>query len=211
MSIESDDIIALRRDQIKPASRMLARAFMDDPIAILAYPNEKERRARLPYMYEFSLRYSFAFNEIYTTSERLEGVVVWRRRGIHHTESFWHIISSGAIWPALKMGTGIGKRMLTFYEYLENKHREIISGPHWYLMGLGVDPNYQGKGYASRLDRRMLARIDAERLPCYLETAKEQNVNVHQHLGFRVMDEFTVPGTTFKLWAMLRENKAVIF
>jgi ribosomal protein S18 acetylase RimI-like enzyme len=203
--MKSDGIIALRRDQIKPASRMLARAFMDDPISILAYPNEKDRRTRLPYMYEFSLRYSFSSNEIYTTSERLEGIVVWRRRGIHHKEPFWQIISTGAVWPALRMGAGIGKRMLPFYEYIENKHREIIPDPHWYLIGLGVDPDYQGQGFAARLDREMLARLDEESLPCYLETAKEKNVNVHQHLGFRVMDEFTVPGTSVKLWAMLRE------
>jgi ribosomal protein S18 acetylase RimI-like enzyme len=203
--MKSDSIIALRRDQIKPASRMLARAFMDDPIAMLAYPDERDRRNQLHYMYEFSLRYSFSSNEIYTTSERLEGIVVWRRRGVHHKESLWQIISSGAVWPALRMGTGAGKRMLPFYDYIEKKHREIIPGPHWYLIGIGVDPDYRGKGYASRLDRHMIARINEERLPCYLETANEQNLNPNQHLGFRIMDEFTVPGTHFKLWAMLRD------
>ena len=142
--MKSDDIIPLRRDQIKAASRMLARAFMDDPIAILAYPNEKDRRTRLPYMYEFSLRYSFSSNEIYTTSERLEGIVVWRRRGVHHKESYWNCISSGAIWPAFRMGTGAGKRMLPFYDYIENKHREIIPDPHWYLIGIRGRPELSG-------------------------------------------------------------------
>jgi ribosomal protein S18 acetylase RimI-like enzyme len=205
MSKKPEDLIALRKDQIKPASRILARAFMDDPISMLAYPHEKERQTRLAYMYEFSLRYSFSSNQIYTTSDRLEGVTAWRRRGIHHPDSFWHLFSSGAIWPFLKAGLGTGKRMLPFYEYIEYEHQGIISSPHWYLIGLGVDPNYQGQGYGARMHRQMQIQINKEKLPCYLETAKEKNVNMYQHLGFRVMDEFTVPGTIFKVWAMLKE------
>jgi hypothetical protein len=62
MMAKLDNLIALRKDQIKPASRMLARAFLDDPTSILAYPDERDRRTMLPYMYEFVLRY---YNEIY--------------------------------------------------------------------------------------------------------------------------------------------------
>ncbi len=197
--------MALRVDQIKPASRILARAFMDDPISILAYPEEKDRQTRLAYMFEFSLRYSFSSDQTYTTSERLEGVTVWRRRGIHHPESFWHLFSSGAIWLILKAGLGTGNRMRPFNEYIEYKHQDIISGPHWYLIGLGVDPSYQGQGYGARLYRQMQAQVNTGKLPCYLETAKEKNVSMYQHFGFRIMDEFIAPGTSFKVWAMLKE------
>ena len=76
-------------------------------------------------------------------------------------------------------------------------------------MLIGVDPKFQGKGYASRLIREMLLRIDEEGLPCYLETQKEQNVSIYQHFGFKVIDEFIIPGTTIKAWPMLREGKAV--
>ncbi len=55
----------------------------------------------------------------------------------------------------------------------------------------------------------MLARIDEDDLPSYLETSNEQNVSMYQHFGFKVIDEFTVSKTKVKLWAMLREKPLI--
>jgi len=120
--------------------------------------------------------------------------------------SFWQIFLSGAIWPAFKMRINVGKRMRPFFEYIENKRWELVPCPHWYLMAIGVDPGYQAKGHASRLIRAMLARIDKEDMPCYLETETEKNVALYQHFDFEVIEEFIVPDTKLKLWAMLREK-----
>ena len=81
-----------------------------------------------------------------------------------------------------------------------------MSFPHWYLQLLGVDPVYQGKGYASILLRAMFARIDEERLPCYVETQNEKNVPIYQHYGFKVVEEGIFPGSEVNTWAMLREK-----
>jgi ribosomal protein S18 acetylase RimI-like enzyme len=78
--------------------------------------------------------------------------------------------------------------MQTFSRYLDKKHREIISDTHWYLQLLGVDPEYQGQGFASRLLRGMLTRIDEEGLPCYLETELAKNVPIYEHFGFRTLE-----------------------
>jgi GNAT superfamily N-acetyltransferase len=97
--------------------------------------------------------------------------------------------------------------MQPFFEYVDSKHEELVSSPHWYLMLLGVDPEFQGKGYASLLLKGMLSQIDKERLPCYLETEKEENIQIYQHFNFKVIEEYTIPGTSVKLWAMLREYR----
>ena len=121
--------------------------------------------------------------------------------------SFSRIMTSGAIWPALRTGMKAGKRMQVLDEFIEKKHAEIISVPHWYLALLGVDPEFQGQGYSGILVRSMLSRIDRESLPCFLETSKEKNVLIYGRFGFQVIEEYTLPETTVRFWAMLRESR----
>ena len=78
---------------------------------------------------------------------------------------------------------------------------------HWYLCILGVDPRFQGKGYAGKMVRAMLARIDKEGVPCFLETMTEKNVSIYEHLGFRVLEKSAIPKTNLTNWAMLRDAK----
>jgi ribosomal protein S18 acetylase RimI-like enzyme len=199
-------LVELRKDYIKPASKMLARAFQDDPIVRYALEDDKDVNTRLPHVYEFLLRYYLSYAQGYTTSDCLEGVAVWQRY-VRSKMSLLRMITSGAIWPAFRIGIKTGRRMQPFFDYIESKHVELISSPHWYLMVIGVDPEFQGKGYASLLLRGMLHKIDEERLPCYLETEKEENISIYQHFNFNVVEDYIVPETSVKLWAMLRENR----
>jgi ribosomal protein S18 acetylase RimI-like enzyme len=205
MDEELSNIIKLSKDDIKPASKMLARAFYNDLVNQYAYPDEKEKNARLPYAYEFVMRYGLRYGQVHTTSKQLEGIAVWLPSD-KYVMPFWRLLLSGAIWPALKMGKETGQRMQHFSKYIKVKHKDLAPFNHWYLMLLGVDPRFQGRGFGSRLLREMLTNIDEEYLSCYLETHNEQNVPMYQHFGFKVIDEFIIPETTVKLWAMLREN-----
>jgi hypothetical protein len=49
--------------------------------------------------------------------------------------------------------------------------------------------------------------MDTAGIPCYLETAEEQNVQLYEHFGFTVVDETTIPGTSLTNWAMLRKAR----
>jgi len=97
--------------------------------------------------------------------------------------------------------------MQGFDQYIERKQAELAPVKHWYLAVLAVDPQHQGKGYASKLLNEMLSYIDEEGLPCYLETEGEKNIAMYQHFGFEAADEFAVPGMKDKLVAMLRKPK----
>jgi hypothetical protein len=50
----------------------------------------------------------------------------------------------------------------------------------------------------------MLARIDKEGLPSYLETQEEKNVPLYEHFGFKVLEEVNIPDLDVTNWAMLR-------
>jgi len=87
-------------------------------------------------------------------------------------------------------------------------HKRLAPFKHWFLQTIGVDPQFQGKGYAGKLIRAMLGRIDKEDLPCYLETLDEKNVWLYEHFGFRVIEKSAIPRTDITVWAMLREKSS---
>ena len=55
-------------------------------------------------------------------------------------------------------------------DYVDTVHQRLAPFKHWFLQTVGVSPQFQGKGYAGKLLRPMLSKIDEEDLPCYLET-----------------------------------------
>jgi len=201
----TDKIIALDKQQLRPAAEVLARAFFDDPIFLYWYPDSEERARRAPVCFLSPLRYYQRYGINQTTSPDLEGVFVWS-----HSEyadmPFRRILLSGAIRHAFGAGIQAMRRMMHFGQYHTEIHRQEAPFPHWYGQTLGVDPEHQGKGHGSRLLREMLIRADQEKLPCFLTTEKEENVGFYEHHGFKVTKEFVVPGTDFKNWALLRKR-----
>lgn len=99
-------------------------------------------------------------------------------------------------------------RLLRFTSGLAKLHPEQ---PHWYLEAVGVEPGAQGMGIGTRLLEPVLARVDEEGQPCYLETMTERNVAWYRRLGFEVRSAgvaFTVGGPPN--WTMLRRPGATV-
>lgn len=90
-------------------------------------------------------------------------------------------------------------------EYIDTVHQCLTPFKHWFLQTIGIAPQFQGKGYAGKLLRPILSRINEEGLPCYLETLDEQNVSLYEYFGFKIVDKSNVPETSLTNWAMLRE------
>ena len=199
-------LLRMGKDHIKPVSLMLSRAFKDELKDI--FPDPEERRVKEPLVNEFLISRAYSYSKSFITSTQLEGVVIWAHSDINPGLSFWRMLTSGAIWPAMKIGRKALKKIAEFDQYVLRKRKELAPAKHWYLAVLAVDPQHQGKGYGSKLLNEMLSNIDEEGLPCYVETEGEKNVSMYQHFGFKVIDEFTVPNTTDKLVAMLREPRA---
>lgn len=206
MSVERGELVSLSKENIKPASGVLARAFQESPINIYACPDAGVRKKKLPNAFESVLRYGIKYGRVYSTSDQIEGVAVWiRPESMKMT--FRRMWWSHALWPTMRIGLRASVRMLRLNDYIERKHVELAPFDHWYLMLLGVDPVYQGNGYGGRLIKGMPSEAAEAELPCYLETETESNVRLYQHFGFEVIDEFVVPGTPVKIWIMLRQGQ----
>jgi ribosomal protein S18 acetylase RimI-like enzyme len=61
--------------------------------------------------------------------------------------------------------------------------------PHWYLSVLGVDPPSQRGGLGSALLEAFLGRVDRDAAPAYLETDRTENLPFYQRVGFEVVKE----------------------
>lgn len=199
------NLIRLTKDRIQPTSEVLARAFQDDALFVHFIPDSSQGKKKLPYLLESMVRSGFYYGEVYATSSRLEGVAVWLTPG--NTElSLAKQIRIGLLSLIFRLGWKAISRAQSAMKYISQVHKQRAPFPHWYLFAIGVDPAFQGKGYASRLLKPMLARIDKEHLPCYLETENKKSVPIYEHYGFKVVQEGIVPGTKVRQWAMLRQE-----
>ena len=82
------------------------------------------------------------------------------------------------------------------WQSLRILERHHPSEPHYYLMLLGVHPNFQKKGYAHALLEALHARSEAHptSIGVYLETAKEQNVAFYKYFGYHVKTQVNING-----------------
>ena len=204
MTTDLKNLVRLTKSQIKPSAEMIARALQDDPLITYLIPNSTERKNKSHILFEGMIRYGVLYGEVYATSSNLEGVAVWiPSEKVDFT--MWRLIRSGFLSILFGLGRKAISRMLSFADYTTSLHKSHAPFPHWYLFVIGVDPIFQGKGYASKLLRPMFARIDQEHFPCYVETENEKNISFYQHFGFKVVEEGTIPETNTPHWAMLRE------
>ena len=200
------DLLRLDRPCIKLAAGMLTRAFWNYPISTYAYPDELVREKRLPYFFQYILYYCIKYGEVYATSPEIEGVAAWLASD-NFPMTIRKLLRSIPLPLLFKLDRKSMQQMKSFSDYIDAVHKRLTPFQHWFLQTIGVDPAYQGKGYASKLLRPMLVRIDKESLPCYLETIDAQDVPLYEHFGFKVIDESTVPETSLTNWAMLREAR----
>ena len=66
--------------------------------------------------------------------------------------------------------------------------------PHFYLSLWATHREHAGRGLGSALIRDNLARIDAQRMPAYLESTNPANLPRYEALGFKPKAEFGPAG-----------------
>jgi ribosomal protein S18 acetylase RimI-like enzyme len=213
MSINLGSLVRLEKGQIERASEVLSRAFRDDPELLEFFPESQKRQRLLLPMFRVALAHALRHGEVYTVSPAFEGVAVWLPSDAPEI-SLWTLLRGGGLGLLFKTRWEFLRNLRTFWgfwrkmkeddEFARRLRRRLAPFPHWYLSILGVAPEFQGKGCASRLLKPMLARLDAANLPCYVETTIEEYVPIYQHFGFKVIQEEVLPGSDSKMWVMLR-------
>ena len=197
------ETIRLGESQLDEASAVLARAFFDDPLFVWMEPDDQRRAGFLPWIMRVGSRYGMLFGEVHATPHALQGAAVWLPPG-GTTVQQERLEQAGFVDPVAVLGETAVARFDSFMEHAEALHARDMGAAHWYLMILGVDPPFQGRGIGGGVIQPVLSRVDSEGLPCYLETAKERNLPFYRKHGFEVVHEGMMPPDGPRFWTMSR-------
>ena len=187
------DYVAEVLAEYSQAAHVLARAFEDDPQWVALNPDPDRRRARLPEMFMGAIRLTAAAGGVPERTEGCEAVALWLSPG--NDNDLWSILRSGWIrsirWMLLPPYRTARIKAAVMRSF-ETRRKELMPGPHWYLMALGVDPAHQGRGYGPMLVLRGAERADRDGLPIYVETETELNEGLYHKLGFTTVDHLSI-------------------
>lgn len=184
MGIET--LYRVRKYGLKKASRVLGVAFQNDPHFALIMHDPAYRREEIVHLFWCIVNYGIIYGEVYSPSFEIEAVSVWLRSK-DYSLTAGRLIRSGFFRLLWQIDRETLKRFREYGEEMERMHRESAPTEYWYLWALGVRPEFQKKGLASKMLRAMLERIDKEGLPCWLETSGDINERIYERFGFEVI------------------------
>jgi len=191
-TISSKEELAYRENEF---AGMLSRAFYDDPFYNHIMPSGKKRLAQLQWWFKILLRYTQKYGDIYYT-ESNKGVALWLGPDKPITDDI-KIFSMGLILYPFKIGFRNFMRALKVSGQWEKEHKKMPER-HYYLMVIGVEPEFQQQGIGSLLMMEGLYKADKEKLECFLETVTPEDVRFYKkhqfevavNNGFAVDDQF---------------------
>ncbi|MDP8921534.1 MAG: GNAT family N-acetyltransferase [Chloroflexota bacterium] len=200
-------VVRLAEDHVEEAGELLARALHDDPFSRYVIPDPGTRPDSLPFLYEVGVRYGVLFGEVYAAQApdgELRGVAVWLPPGQHRTTPE-RTIEAGFLDLGDRLDLEVLQRFAQVQGYVADVHERDAPADHWYLTLAGVEPTHQRHGLGAALLRPILARADADRIPCYLETFAEENIPFYTRHGFAVVTAGIEPTSGVSFWTIRRE------
>ncbi len=193
---------ATRADR-RLAASILAAAFIDDPAMAYLFRDAGQRPARLQRFFT-TITGIDPDPALWSLAQDPAGAMVaaalWRAPGAWQTPTRAII----AELPALLRTFGTSLVRALALQALIDRHHP--APPHWYLQFAGCVPAAQGQGFGGAAIRAGLARADADRLPCALETATPANLGLYQSLGFAVTATYQ-PKNGPQFWSMWRDAR----
>jgi ribosomal protein S18 acetylase RimI-like enzyme len=175
-------------EDVPAVAACLTSAFFEDPLwGLWAFPDEASRSQRLHQLMRFWSMAGVRHPWVRMTHDA-EAVAVWVPPGepelTSEEEAALESLSSDLL------GTRAHELHALFERFDEHHPREE---PHYYLSLWATHRDHAGRGLGTALIRDNLARIDAERMPAYLESTNPANIARYEALGFRRRDEFGSP------------------
>ena len=188
---------------VERCTDILARAFHDDPGAVIFEPEPDRRRLVMPRFFRMFLLAGLAEGaEIVVPDGEVSGVASWFGPE-RHGPSDAAMEAAGMADVLAAFGPAAAARMAGMVGEIEDQHARQMPEPHFRLDFFVVDPDRQGAGVGSLLIAHGHAVADREGLPCYLETFTDANVRYYGRRGYVVTGTYRV-GDGIPVYAMVR-------
>ena len=189
------------RDDIAGVTETISLAFHDDPTWSWGFPDPLTRQEQYAVFWRFMIGGALRYPWVLMT-ESCEAAAVWIPPG--GTELAEE--DEKRLGPLLE--ELVGERAADVLELFArfdaaHPHEE----PHYYLSLLGTHPSHTGRGIGMALLAESLVRIDAERMPAYLESSNPANNHRYQRYGFEATGEFFPPGSDITVATMWRNAR----
>lgn len=185
--------------QIKKAATIFARAMINDDLHVFFFPDKASRFEKLKSLYEYKL--NLQYRNCFATSVNLEGFAIWEAPGEQHSG-----LSLGEILYGFKLiwccGISPLIKMIKYQIWASRTRDELIEQPYWYLDVVIVDPEHQGKGFASLLIKPILLEAEKNHQAVYLETQNKNNIHIYERYGFLLIKEVKLPRTDIIQYCM---------
>ncbi|KAF5364622.1 hypothetical protein D9758_005603 [Tetrapyrgos nigripes] len=152
--------------------------------------------------------------------EIIAGVTIWLPPGVRRPPSlFKSLILPGLVPLLLSWGVGFRKRVYELVSSTESVLKEAYASKKlpgspadsWYLLLAGTDPEYQGKGYMSKLIRETIEQTGDNAI-FTLEANNPKARDVYVKHGFEVVGEVRIgKGSVDDTGILAQGEKAVGF
>ena len=192
--------ILLKISELKPAAKLVAAAFQNDPFFTFMIPDTIRRHITLSWLFEKITLYGILYGKVYTTAA-LEGVAIWLGPQLPGL-SLPGILRTGLFRLPEKLNWREFIRSSRMASFAEKLHKKNVVGRHWYLYELAVDPLMQGQGVGSILLQPILEQATRESLPCYLDTYNKKNLAFYIRNGFSIIESGQANKKSPHIWAM---------
>ena len=179
----------------------ISRAFFDDPMMQFIMPDVSKRIKRSEWMFGRLLAYVRRSGHVYTDENQTAGSI-WLPPG-NTTMTTTGMLRAGLWQMPFRVGLSGFLRFGRLDGIASKAHKKAVQGDHWYLLGLGVDPDAQKSGLGSEAIEIGAAQAQAAGLPVYLETMTQSNVDYYTKRGFEVPEEVAV--NDLRIWAMVKQ------
>lgn len=204
-------IVRQREDRREAIAALIARAFQDDPLCVAACPDPLERARWLRWSLRMGVWMGFRFGQILGTGGQLDGVAVMVGPGRGRLTKA-DIADLDYHRGRERVGAELWDRsrsaILTMLAPVEEAFDRAVTGSHWYLDVIAVEPGRQGRGIGSALLHAVHARTDADAVPTVLLTFQQKNLTLYQRHGYVVVSTGIVPDEDLPWWGMRRDPGA---
>lgn len=171
----------------------LVTAFISDPFIRWMFPDAKQYLHYFPQVLKYFAGRAFDHGSAYR-SEDFKAVALWLPPGVGPDEEALVTVLQEGVDPKLQGDA------FALLEQVGASHPPV---PHWYLPAIGVEPMFQGKGYASALLAQGVEVCDGAHVAAYLEATNPVNIPLYKRFGFEVVGEIQA-GSSIPIFPMLR-------
>jgi hypothetical protein len=194
----------LQNYDINQAAEILTKSFINYPIFKYIIPGSDVRRSKLPYIFSFLLKNGQQIGELLAPSKQLEGISIWINNPTQNS-TILNPIRAGFIELIIKLNISELNRFLAIGNTKQKIRKQILKQPYCLLDVIGINPEFQRRGFAHLIIQNKLEELSNGDIPCYLETSNPINVSIYRQYKFALISEYKLFG--IDVYCMLRENK----